>query len=221
MFALLVLASCGTARGANSVLNPPIVDTLAGGIVHVRNTGPTAWRDTNGWKFQPVAAIDPPDGTPGELGAVEALALADDGLVYALQRSPATIRVFGPDGGYLRSIGREGDGPGEIRGGMMAVRGDTVVVQDPNGHRMTFLKNDGAFIRTVQSTCCYWTNTLTIDSAGRIWSPGSVGKDGEGGWMRFRMDGTVVDSVLMPPNGVERGAEKYWRVDVKSGDNSM
>jgi len=160
-------------------------------------------------------------GRDAELGSIEALALGEDGSAYAFQRAPVTIKVFGPDGNYVRSIGREGDGPGEIRGGMLAVRGDTVVVQDPDGHRLTYFKTDGTFIRTVQSTCCYWTGSLTIDSAGRIWSPGPVGKDGQGGWVRFRMDGTVVDTVPRPPTGFHRVAEKFWRVDVKSGNNSM
>jgi hypothetical protein len=218
--ALALLAACSSA-GADRALNPPVIDTLSGRIVHVRNTGPTAWTDTNGWKLVQVAAINPPDGSAGELGSVEAMALGDDGSVYALQRAPATIKVFGPDGSYRRSVGREGDGPGEIRGGMLAIRGDTLVLQDPNGHRLTFLKTDGTFIRTVQSTCCYWTNTLTIDSAGRIWSPGSVGKDGKSGWVRFRMDGTTYDSLAMPAGAFQLGSEKYWRVDVKNGNSSM
>ena len=218
LFILLTLAACGS--GADTTLNPPKIDTLPGGIVHVRNTGPTAWTDTNGWKLVQVAAINPPDGSPGELGAIDAIALGDDGSVYAFQRAPATIKVFGPDGSYVRNIGREGDGPGEIRAGMLAVRGDTVVVQDPNGHRLTFLKADGTFIRTVQSTCCYWTTTFVIDSAGLIWSPGSVGGKGEGGWIRFRMDGTIRDTILMPPSAYSSSSVKFWTVELKSGSNS-
>lgn len=221
LFTLLTLAACGSRSDASTALNPPVIDTLPGGVVQVTNTGPTAWTDTNGWKLVQVAAIDPADGSPGELGAIQSLALGEDGSVYAFQRSPATIKVFGPDGTFLRTVGREGDGPGEIRGGMLAIRGDTLVVQDPDAHRLTFLKTDGTFIRTVQSTCCYWTRALTIDSAGRIWSPGSVGKDGHGGWLRFRMDGTVYDTVLWPATDVLGGSEKFWSVQVKSGNNSM
>ncbi len=217
---VLTLAACGSRSDAATALNPPVIDSLPGGIVHVRNTGPTAWTDTNGWRLVEVAAIDPADGSPGELGQIQALALGDDGSVYAFQRSPATIKAYGPDGSFLRDIGREGDGPGEIRGGMLAIRGDTLVVQDPNAHRLTFLKTDGSFIRTVQSTCCYWVTTLTIDSAGRVWSPGSVGKTGDGGWIRFGMNGAILDTVLMPPTGEGRGDGKYWRVDLKNGSNS-
>jgi hypothetical protein len=217
--ALALFAACSSV-GADRALNPPVIDTLPGGIVHVRNTGPTAWTDTNGWKLVQVAAINPPDGSPGELGRVQSLALGDDGTVYAFQSSPATIKAYGPDGTFLRDIGREGDGPGEIRGGMLAIRGDTLVVQDPNAHRLTFLKTDGTFIRTVQSTCCYWVTTLTIDSAGRVWSPGSVGKTGEGGWIRFGMDGAILDTVLMPPTEEGRANGKYWKVEVKNGSNS-
>ncbi len=214
-----LLAACGTPDKPAVALNPPVIDTLPGAIVHVRNTGPTGWTDTNGWKLVPVATINPPDGAPGEIGAVQSLAIGDDGSVYAFQRSPATITVFGPDGAFVRSIGREGDGPGEIRSGMVGVRNDTVVVQDPNAHRLTWFKADGSFIRTVQSTCCYWTNTFTIDSAGRIWSPGSVGKDGDGGWIRFGMDGTRLDSLLMPKSNDAPSAGKYWSVSMKNGNS--
>lgn len=216
-----LLAACGTPDKPAVALNPPVIDTLPGGIVHVRNTGPTGWSDTNGWKLLPVASINPPDGAPGEIGAVQSLAIGDDGSVYAFQSSPATITVFGPDGAFVRSIGREGDGPGEIRGGMVGVRHDTVVVQDPDAHRLTWFKADGSFIRTVQSTCCYRTSTLIIDSVGRIWSPGSLGKIGGGGWVRFGMDGTRIDSLLMPKTNDAASAGKFWTVDMTSSSMMM
>jgi hypothetical protein len=39
----------------------------------------------------------------------------EEGRIYALDRQLSTVWVFGPDGGLLRSLSREGDGPGEAR----------------------------------------------------------------------------------------------------------
>jgi len=43
-------------------------------------------------------------------------AVADDqGNTYLLDAQLAEVQVYGPDGGHLRTLGREGDGPGEFR----------------------------------------------------------------------------------------------------------
>lgn len=43
-------------------------------------------------------------------------ALSDDaGNVYLLDQQLSEVQVFGPDGAYLKTLSREGDGPGEVR----------------------------------------------------------------------------------------------------------
>ena len=59
---LLLLAACGGGT-AKTALNVPTIDTLAGGVIHVKNTGPTAWADTNGWRWVSVATINPAEGS--------------------------------------------------------------------------------------------------------------------------------------------------------------
>jgi hypothetical protein len=144
LITLLTLAACSS--GAGTALNPPKVDTLPGGIVQVRNTGPTAWRDTSGWRWTPTSVIKPTDGSPGELGDIASLAIGDDGSVYALQRAPAVIKAFGPDGALVRTIGKEGDGPGELRRGVLSIRGDTLLIQDAGNSRLTIYRTDGVLL---------------------------------------------------------------------------
>jgi hypothetical protein len=48
----------------------------------------------------------------GTLGAVRADA---DGNIYILDSQLSEIQVYAPDGEFLRTLGREGDGPGEMR----------------------------------------------------------------------------------------------------------
>ena len=138
--------------------------------------------------------------------------IGDDGSVYALQRKPATIKVYGPDGTFLRDIGKEGDGPGEVRDGFLGIRGDTLLLQDPNHSRLTLFLTDGTFLKTVPSPCCYYWRRLTVDSAGRAWLPGA-GNGDKASWYRVRMDGTTVDTLVMPPQEDFRKAKTLDRHD--------
>lgn len=51
-------------------------------------------------------------------GVIEALAVDSKGDVYLLDRQLSVVRVFTANGEYARSIGREGEGPGEFRSGL-------------------------------------------------------------------------------------------------------
>lgn len=42
------------------------------------------------------------------------IAVADDGTIYVLDSQLNEVQVFAPNGEYIRSIGREGEGPGEF-----------------------------------------------------------------------------------------------------------
>lgn len=213
------LAACSSPSEAKVALNLPKIDTLPGGVVHLVNTGPTAWRDTSGWRWVPTATINPAEGSAGELGDINTMAIGDDGSVYALQRKPAVIKVYGPDGTYLRTIGKEGDGPGETRSGYLGIRGDTLLLQDPTHSRLTLFRTDGTFLRTVRSPCCYFWPRLTVDSSGRAWVAGS-GQGEKASWYRYRMDGSTVDTVRMPPETDWKDA-KNWEVSINRGNNSM
>lgn len=220
--ALLALsAACGgdTSAASKVALAVPVIDTLAGGIVRVKNTGPTAWADTSGWKWIAGPVIAPAEGSDGDLGEIDAVALDAAGNVYAKQKKPAIIKVYSPDGTYLRSIGKEGDGPGEIRDGFMGLGGDLLLFQDPGHSRLTYFRTDGTFVRTVPSACCYFWPRLTVDSAGRAWIPGQA-RDNEGGWIRYGLDGRIVDTLLMP-HQLDIANQKTWRVTVSRGSAKM
>ncbi|MBD3160995.1 MAG: 6-bladed beta-propeller [Candidatus Eisenbacteria bacterium] len=48
----------------------------------------------------------------GVIGAIE---VGADGTVFLLDRQLSEVKLFDADGGYIRTIGREGEGPGEFR----------------------------------------------------------------------------------------------------------
>lgn len=212
----LALAACNSA-GARAALNEPTIDTLPGGIVRVQNTGPTVWPDTSGWRLVEEVVIAPDEGSPGELSDIMSLVADDAGNTYVMQDKPVLIKVYGRDGQWLRDIGREGDGPGEFRGGMFTILGDTLVIQDPNNTRMTTFLTDGTFITSHSSQCCYWTSTFPVFDGGLVALPGPppAGYTDGGAWYVTRLDGTVVDTILMPrQQGNEKGA---WTVTRTSG----
>ncbi len=215
---VLALGAC-TGVDASTALNEPVVDTLDGGIVRVTNPGPTRWVDTNGWKLVEETIIRPEEGSPGELSEARRLVADDSGYVYVMQREPVTVKVFGPDGAWVRDIGREGDGPGEFRDGMLGIHGDTLIIQDANNSRITIFLTDGSFLGTTKSQCCYFMSNFTVLTDGLAMVPGPPPPgfgEAAGAFYLTRMDGTVTDTIALPKQD-DRDTEGAWTVTRRSG----
>lgn len=100
-------------------------------------------------------------GPPEEqFGSVRDLAVLSGGGVAVLDEQAAEVRIFGPDGAYLRTLGSEGEGPGEFQTPRSVTRlpGDTLAVYDYRAARITRFGPDGALGRVV---------TLTFEGYGR------------------------------------------------------
>lgn len=113
----------------------------------------------------PVWAIaqDLPERTPKEvfrLGGADApeyaaftwepdLVVASDGTLFVRPRSGQTVAVFDSAGGYLRSIGRAGDGPGEFeRAWGHGFVGDTLWIINWPTPRVSLFLRDGTHLST-------------------------------------------------------------------------
>lgn len=168
-------------------------------------SGPLPWR----WVSERVIA--PPEGSKGELGEVTSLAIADDGTIYAMQKKPATVLVFGPDGKFLRTIGREGDGPGELRSGVIGVRGDLLMVQDWSARRFSIFRTNGTHVITRPSLCCMQTSALHVDGKGRAWVQGML-RGGARGYLRIDAAGQILDTLTVPENRLG----KTWEADARN-----
>lgn len=134
----LALGACGGQEA------PPrletTIDTVAG-VVHVRHEG-----SAPEWTLEPVLEIGEAGGlsdapSPEEFGRVARVVADGAGRVYVADQMLPAIRVFGPAGRYLRTIGRGGAGPGELGGlyGMEWLAPDTFLVVDPGNARLTAL----------------------------------------------------------------------------------
>jgi hypothetical protein len=78
-------------------------------------------------------------------GVIGAITTDDASNVYLLDRQLAEVKVFTPDGDYLRTIGHEGEGPGEFRRPtdmFMTPGGDVGVLQMRPG-KVVLLTTDG------------------------------------------------------------------------------
>ncbi len=209
--ALLLGACAGESAHAGFTPAVPRIDTLPGGVIQVTNAGPTSWPDTGGWRFVEERVIAPDDGTPGEIGSPDGVAIGTDGAVYVIQRKPHAIKVYGPDGTFRRDIGRDGEGPGEFRVGYIGVRGDTIALQDPALFRFTTFLADGTLLQNRPSPGNWATSYLDIDREGHAAVPGAIGTDGGGyrpAMLRIRFDGTASDTVWLRDSPAPA---KRWR----------
>lgn len=221
--ALIALAACGERGGTLAV---PEVSTLPNGVVEVKNSGPSAWADTAGWKLVELYRVGgaAAEGTgPAELVNPRSVALEPAGGIYVSDQRPAVIKQFGPTGNYVRSFGREGGGPGEFQVAFVAAGFGAVVVHDPRAARTSVFDSTGTFVRSWVSSCCYWSS-IPLGQDSIVYIPSAdAGPPGDAParrtYLRFRLDGTLVDTFRIANPAT--GAEPSWVVRGGSGGNRM
>jgi hypothetical protein len=212
-----VVACAGTRSRS---LTTAQVDTLPGNIIRVRNTGPTGWTDTNGWKLVLERSIHPPPGDPGELGHPAVVVATSGGDVLVLDSKPAVIKHYSADGTFLNTIGREGSGPGEFHdyGGLYVAR-DTLLHQDAEQTRASVYGIDGKFITS-------WTSApmtergLVADDSGRvpILAETETNRINSGhAVIRHHTDGSTIDTVWYP----DAQEPATWRLKTAHADMGM
>jgi hypothetical protein len=137
---LLVLAVFMAPAGAGSWDGREVVE---GGVTHVMNPEksmekPTTARLEEQWRI---------GGEDDEeiFGVIADIIADDEGNIYMLDAQLNEIKVYSEDGEYLRTIGREGEGPGEFRGAlsMMLVPGGNIGVLQAFPSKIVMLTPDG------------------------------------------------------------------------------
>jgi hypothetical protein len=82
------------------------------------------------------------------LGAINEIAVDDGGGVFAYDFRAPSIRYYDADGIYVRTLGGEGEGPGEYRDAVLAmkVRSDgRLMIRDARNRRLSLYHPDGSF----------------------------------------------------------------------------
>ncbi len=93
------------------------------------------------------------DGNVSDLVRINGVAVAPDGTIALVQRQDHLVRFFTSSGDPLRSLGREGEGPGEFRRPFsLGWVGDSLTVYDNGLERFTILGPQGGFGRTIRAS---------------------------------------------------------------------
>lgn len=97
------------------------------------------------------------------------LVVDEEGTLYIFDLRDVNIKVYGPDGSYLRTMGRRGQGPGEFGGlAVPALMSDgRLAVLDAGQHRVFFLKTGGEYISGFPVEGYY--SNLAVDGTDRIY----------------------------------------------------
>lgn len=149
------------------------VDTLAGGVIQVTSSMEGQWGEAEGWVLEEELRI----GTGGRVGPesfgqIAALAVDESGRIFVLDNQARELRIFGPAGEHLRTIGRQGGGPGEFGnpvGVAIHPAKGTIWVVDPGNGRYTVFGPDGEPAGTYPRPIGYFAWPF----------PGGFARDGE------------------------------------------
>jgi len=131
----VVLAVAAASLSCKGEPDPPgwVVRDSAG--VQVVESSSPQWGDVSPWTVDTVPVVDlaaSGSGSPHDFMSVRDVRRLTDGRLVVLDEGLDEIRAFGPDGEFVTSLGREGDGPGEFRRPqrILPFRGDSIVVWD-------------------------------------------------------------------------------------------
>lgn len=118
-FASLALAaaiSSGTAAGTRTdgASNRQAAEEVRDGVTHVLNAAEPA-EPPRFVDLKELWRIGGDDDEEFLFGVLSQITLDGEGNIYLLDAQLSQVVVFSPDGEYLRTIGREGEGPGEFR----------------------------------------------------------------------------------------------------------
>lgn len=124
------------------------------GVRLVHNSGPGTWGKTPQVTLEPVRVLGDVDTADENLAFYMPSAIVVDGAdnLYVLDTGNHRIQKFGPDGKYVATYGRQGQGPGEFYyPAWLAVDANGFLyVSDPNNQRIQVLTPDGKDHKTIK-----------------------------------------------------------------------
>jgi len=100
---------------------------------------------------------------------VRSIAVDEKDMIYVLDTKEAHVKVFDKNGDYVKTVGRKGQGPGEMSlpFSVCITSQNEIMVQDLNNRRIMFYSLDGNFIKSL-STANILIVGSNIDSKGNI-----------------------------------------------------
>ena len=200
----------------------PVVETdTIGDTTVVRTVSGSVWGGDA--TLVPETAIGELNGPDEYLfGSIRAIAVDDDHNVYVLDGQARHVRAYDSDGTYLRTLGRDGEGPGEFKVPIgLAISDGRLLVRDPaNGRVQLFALETGENEEWKYLPSDYFMNTpLYRDDQGRIYVDIS---DPEVHFIVMDSDGTQIDTISPPEAPADFDDDQYsMTAESESGDQWM
>jgi len=142
--AVLFAAACGGGADGGGEWTGTVVDSA--GVQLVKNSVTPLWGPGEAWGFEDVLTIGEAAGDPDyQFGQITGLDATSDGRILVLDSQAQNVKVFSPDGTFVRTIGKAGSGPGEFGPGaaiLMVGTADTVIVPDAGNQRVNVILLD-------------------------------------------------------------------------------
>ncbi len=121
--------------------------TDSAGVAIITNPSEGLWAPGDAWTVEEVLSIGSVEGdVVYQFGTIAGVDVDPAGNVYVADQQAQDVRVYDPNGRYLRTLGGPGSGPGEMGRGITGVFvvGDEILVPDLGNQRIDRFDLEGA-----------------------------------------------------------------------------
>ena len=210
--------ACGPMSDPRDAADPVVETETIGDTSVVRTVSGSVWGGDA--SLVPEASIGELDGPEEYLfGSVRSIAVDDNHNVYVLDGQARHVRVYDSDGTYLKTLGREGEGPGEFKVPMgVAISDGRLLVRDPaNGRVQLFALETGEHEEwKYLPSEVFMSTPLYQDDLGRIYVDIT---EEEQRILVMDSDGTQIDTISVPGAPADFDDDKYYmNAEAESGD---
>jgi 6-bladed beta-propeller len=124
------------------------------------------------WTLKETLRIGGAEAGPTSFVRTKSIAADSKGRILVYDQQTQDIKMFAPDGTFLRTIGRVGSGPGELRNaeGITIDRAGRIWVRDAANARFTVFNSEGEFDKNWPMKFCYSQGNWNpqVEARGRI-----------------------------------------------------
>lgn len=122
------------------------------------------------FSLQEELVIGQADDPEKSFSEVTALAVDDRGMVFALDFKDQKVKVFDSTGRYIHSIGKPGQGPGELgmATGLLFNADGMLLVEDATNRRLAVFKPTGEFVKNISFSERLGLVNMVMDNQGNI-----------------------------------------------------
>ncbi|MGH7476434.1 MAG: 6-bladed beta-propeller [Longimicrobiales bacterium] len=223
---LLLAAACGGGGAATAEGDWRATRNTIGDTIVVTTVSGSTWQRPRA--LVPEVRIGELEGADEYLfGQVQSLAVDAAGRIYVFDWQVPALRVYDADGRFVRTIGREGGGPGEYKqpdAGLIVLPDGRTLLRDPGNGRINVYGPDGTPLDSWPVRASHYSSRpFYSDTAGNVYSYvfGLDRGDGrDAALIRYSPQGDVLDTLDLPQRDYEaptitaavEGARQTWLV---------